>query len=715
MSSPFDLDLAIDQACDDAQDFLDKLRKNKPRDGDPGMGDVRLLDTFLRQIPLQPLPDRPIGAMPLQGLGYGITKTRESLPPPQETSSKSFSLREALSPLLKLIYSGEGGYDSYNRGRAGDSPGPWPGGFRTLSISRIMELQKQEKIFAVGAAQFIPTTLPIALRDSGLKADDLFNEVNQDLLAMALLLGTKRRKLAAYLKGESNDLDAAQIDLAHEWASVPLPDGRGAYDGDAAGNRANKNVPIFRQTLQNARQALLSAKQGGTSLDLTTASLHHHRGTSEIFNKPRIKEFIKSPNFGSRNGARITSIVVHYTATADVGSVIRHFQNPAPGGKPEDAVSAHYVIDKNGDIYQMVNDGDKAWHAVHANASSIGIEHVAEPGDQLTPGQEKASVALIRWLMSEYKIPKESIQAHRQIIATPCPGNIFGDATNDDTMPKFREWVGKHFSALGSPLTDGIPVSRAAVGPSGLGLYIVQPGDTLAEIAGRYDTTLNELISLNPAITNKDLIFPGQRITVARVEGDEPFIQADGRALALPITIAERQLNPSTYQVFSHPLLGQITVTGGFMEPHGHSDKGPMKAILLDGSLKTLPPSDRNIGIDYVVAGGRVKAWYGGTVTLQGREGGYGRRVHLQLDVRFDYQGKEYPVYQAYAHLQEISVSKGQTVNQGQLIGVMGGSGASSDSDYRLHVDLSTYIFMNKELVQLNPQALDRQLARQLA
>jgi hypothetical protein len=41
----------------------------------------------------------------------------------------------------------------------------------------------------------------------------------------------------------------------------------------------------------------------------------------------------------------------------------------------------------------------------------------------------------------------------------------------------------------------------------------------------------------------------------------------------------------------------------------------------------------------------------------------------------------------------------------------MGGSGASSDADYAPHVDLSTYVFLNKELIQVNPQALDRQLA----
>jgi N-acetyl-anhydromuramyl-L-alanine amidase AmpD len=44
-------------------------------------------------------------------------------------------------------------------------------------------------------------------------------------------------------------------------------------------------------------------------------------------------------------------------------------------------LSAHYVIDRNGDIYQMVNDADCANHCMGANAGSIGIEHVGSETD----------------------------------------------------------------------------------------------------------------------------------------------------------------------------------------------------------------------------------------------------------------------------------------------------------------------------------------------
>jgi murein DD-endopeptidase MepM/ murein hydrolase activator NlpD len=429
---------------------------------------------------------------------------------------------------------------------------------------------------------------------------------------------------------------------------------------------------------------------------------HHHPGTAEPIRKPRIKAFIESPNHSSRAGADIDTIFVHYTTAGTFESTKNHFLNP------DSQVSAHYIIDKNGDIYQMVKDSDKAFHAAQANRTSIGIEHVAKVGDGLTEAQEKSSIHLIKWLMAEYKVPKENIKAHKQVIETSCPGNIFGDHLDDEKVPKFKAWVAKNFS-------NNVMRTPQPLSPPGLGIYFVQPGDTLSAIADRHDITLDTLKALNSSIQNFDQIFPGQRITVARVAGDDDSMRFFSRPLNLPITIAEHQLDPSNYQVFSHQRLGNITITGGYMEPHGHSPKPEQKAIFLDKKLKTLPADEsddgRNIGIDYDVADRKVKAWYGGTVTKRGQEGGYGRRVHIQLDVTYEFQGKKYQVYQAFAHLQEILVSVGQAVGQGEQIAIMGGSGAFSDHDYPLHVDLSTYLFIDGNLVQLNPQALDRQLA----
>lgn len=427
----------------------------------------------------------------------------------------------------------------------------------------------------------------------------------------------------------------------------------------------------------------------------------HHAGTAEPVKKPSIKAFIESPNHSSRAGAEIDTVIIHYTTAGTYESKKAHFLNP------ESKVSAHYVIDKNGDIYQMVKDSDKAWHAAQANRSSIGIEHVAKVGDRLTAAQEKSSVNLIKWLIAEYKIPRENVKAHKQVSSTSCPGNIFGDNIDDLHIPNFKKWIDKN-------IIGNVASTLQQIGPSGLGIYIVKPGDTLLVIADRHNTTLDNLLTINPDIQNPDIIFPGQKIIVARVDGDDDLIIAKSRPLNLPIIIAEHQLNRNNYQNFLHHLLGDITITGGYMEPLGHSKKPEQKAIYYDGTLKTLPAdgssSGRNIGIDYVVTNKKVKAWYGGIVTRQGREGGYGRRVHLQLDVMYQHEEKKYQVYQAYAHLRETSVSVGQTLQQGEQIGIMGGSGSSTDNDYPPHVDLSTYLFISGRLVQLNPQVLDKQL-----
>ena len=154
--------------------------------------------------------------------------------------------------LVDIIIGGEGGYDSVNRGTAGDTPGGQPG-LSEKTLGEVMALQNSGQLFAVGAPQFIPETLKVAMKDAGLSSTDKFNPRNQRAMAMALMIGTKRPALAAYLNGTSDDLNAAHQALANEWASVKGPSGRGSYDGDSAGNYASTSGDAVRQLLIKAR------------------------------------------------------------------------------------------------------------------------------------------------------------------------------------------------------------------------------------------------------------------------------------------------------------------------------------------------------------------------------------------------------------------------------------------------------------------------------
>jgi hypothetical protein len=69
-------------------------------------------------------------------------------------------------------------------------------------------------------------------------------------------------------------------------------------------------------------------------------------GMSHDVPKPAIKAFIRSPNVSSRNGTKIDMVVLHFTDGPSAQSAINTFRDP------NSQVSAHYIIDKNGDIYQ---------------------------------------------------------------------------------------------------------------------------------------------------------------------------------------------------------------------------------------------------------------------------------------------------------------------------------------------------------------------------
>ena len=151
--------------------------------------------------------------------------------------------------------------------------------------------------------------------------------------------------------------------------------------------------------------------------------------------KPVIKQFIRSPNCSPRKPeTKIDKIVVHCTE-GSLASTLAEFQRT-----DSRKVSAHYVIDRNGDIYQMVNDTDCANHCMGANNASIGIEHVGSETDSLAAPQAAASAALIRWLLQEHQIPRTNIFGHdftpgySRPGGTSCPDKLFGPAHSQATI-----------------------------------------------------------------------------------------------------------------------------------------------------------------------------------------------------------------------------------------------------------------------------------------
>lgn len=114
-------------------------------------------------------------------------------------------------------------------------------------------------------------------------------------------------------------------------------------------------------------------------------------------------------------------IVLHITAGPSAQSAINTFKASVAPHR----VSAHFCIDRDGTVYQLVDTGRTAWHASQVNPRSIGIEHAAIPGQlPLTDTQYAASAALVAWLCGELRIPcdSEHVLGHNQ--ASPADGHV---------------------------------------------------------------------------------------------------------------------------------------------------------------------------------------------------------------------------------------------------------------------------------------------------
>jgi hypothetical protein len=88
---------------------------------------------------------------------------------------------------------------------------------------------------------------------------------------------------------------------------------------------------------------------------------------------------------------------------------------------------------------------ERANHCKGANANSFGIEHVGTETDTMTSAQEASSVALIRWLLEQYEIPKKRIFGHDfapgRFTDTSCPDKLFGPV---HSQKQVQTWVQAH-------------------------------------------------------------------------------------------------------------------------------------------------------------------------------------------------------------------------------------------------------------------------------
>lgn len=212
--------------------------------------------------------------------------------------------------------------------------------------------------------------------------------------------------------------------------------------------------------------------------------------------------------------------------------------------------------------------------------------------------------------------------------------------------------------------------------------YTVRDGDTLSEVAQDYDISEDALVDYN-RLDNRNRIYVGQVLRiprnsdVARSASHEEPPRRESVARATPTRRPEHETPQSktyerpaprepqpveTAQAYSAPLHFIWPVSGPVISPFGATASG-----------------GRNDGINIAAhLGDPIRAAASGTVTYAGNElRGYGNLVLLRHDDGY---------VTAYAHAERLTVSRGDYVKKGQVIGYAGATGDVSSP--QLHFEI---------------------------
>ena len=115
-------------------------------------------------------------------------------------------------------------------------------------------------------------------------------------------------------------------------------------------------------------------------------------------------------------------IVEHVTATDSFSSAWNTFASDVPDVELHELpqVCSHFIVDRDGTIYQLVPTSIMCRHTVGLNWTSIGIEHVGTSDAQVMGDarQLRASIRLTLWLKDHYGILVRNVIGHAESLSS---------------------------------------------------------------------------------------------------------------------------------------------------------------------------------------------------------------------------------------------------------------------------------------------------------
>lgn len=247
--------------------------------------------------------------------------------------------------------------------------------------------------------------------------------------------------------------------------------------------------------------------------------------------------------------------------------------------------------------------------------------------------------------------------------------------------------------AHSAPNNDTSETARGCPQPalSRLTRHKVAPGETLDSIAQKYNLISATLIGINPALRTGQIAV-GSEIIIP------PF---NGIRVEVPPNQSWQQI-AAKYKVRAdvlfeangcQPVSQFVFVPGVNWSPEAPSTSAssqfteyplPTKATVTMGYGWQINPNTSQVffhsGVDLLApTGTSVRAVGAGTVAFAGEQGSYGNLVVVNHQ-----EGRQ----TRYAHLQKVSVSTGQRVQPGQVLGTVGITGNPTSAQPHLHFEV---------------------------
>jgi N-acetylmuramoyl-L-alanine amidase len=122
-------------------------------------------------------------------------------------------------------------------------------------------------------------------------------------------------------------------------------------------------------------------------------------------------------------------IVEHYTGSDSFSAAWNSFASNAPDPElrelPGDC--AHFIVDRNGTIYQLVSLTVMCRHTVGLNYVAIGIEHVGTSDAEILhdPAQIRSSLELTAWLVGRFHIRIRNVIGHNENLSSPYHRELY--------------------------------------------------------------------------------------------------------------------------------------------------------------------------------------------------------------------------------------------------------------------------------------------------